>query len=176
LALLEIHNLSKRFGGLTAVSELDLDVGQGEIFGLIGPNGAGKTTVLNMVGGTFFPTRGKIIFKDEDITRFPPYRRAQRGIARVFQRDVLFRSLTVLENVLAGLHLSSGAGFIEIFFKRLSTRNREKALHEKAMEILQFVKLDQLADEMAINGYSPGYSSATPPPGRATYWYESRGD
>jgi branched-chain amino acid transport system ATP-binding protein len=151
LALLEIRNLGKRFGGLAAVSELDLDVGQGEIFGLIGPNGAGKTTVLNMVGGTFFPTRGKIIFKDEDITRFPPYRRARRGIARVFQRDVLFRSLTVLENVLAGLHLSSGAGFIEIFFKRLSTRNREKALHEKAMEILQFVKLDQLADEMAIN-------------------------
>jgi branched-chain amino acid transport system ATP-binding protein len=151
LALLEIHNLSKRFGGLTAVSELDLDVGQGEIFGLIGPNGAGKTTVLNMVGGTFFPTRGKIIFKDEDITRFPPYRRARRGIARVFQRDVLFRSLTVLENVLAGLHMSSSTGFTEIFFKRLSIRGQEKVLHKKAMEILQFVKLDQLADEMAIN-------------------------
>jgi branched-chain amino acid transport system ATP-binding protein len=151
LALLEIHNLSKRFGGLTAVSELDLDVGQGEIFGLIGPNGAGKTTVLNMVGGTFFPTRGKIIFKDEDITRFPPYRRARRGIARVFQRDVLFRSLTVLENVLAGLHMSSSTGFTEIFFKRLSIHGQEKALYEKAVEILQFVKLDQLADEMAIN-------------------------
>jgi branched-chain amino acid transport system ATP-binding protein len=151
LALLEIRNLGKRFGGLAAVSELDLDVGQGEIFGLIGPNGAGKTTVLNMVGGTFFPTRGKIIFKDEDITRFPPYRRARRGIARVFQKDVLFRSLTVLENVLAGLHMSSSTGFTEIFFKRLSIRGQEKALHKKAMEILQFVKLDQLADEMAIN-------------------------
>jgi branched-chain amino acid transport system ATP-binding protein len=149
--LLEIHNLSKRFGGLAAVSELDLDVGQGEIFGLIGPNGAGKTTVLNMVGGTLLPTRGKIIFRDEDITKLPPYRRAQRGIARVFQRNVLFRSLTVLENVLAGFHLRSGMGLAEIFFKRPSTRRQERVLHEKAMEILQFVRLDRQADEMAIN-------------------------
>jgi len=151
LALLEIRNLGKRFGGLAAVSELDLDVGKGEIFGLIGPNGAGKSTVLNMVGGTLLPTSGKIIFGGQEVTRFPPYRRARRGIARVFQRDVLFRSFTVLENVLAGLHLSSSAGFIEIFFKRLSIRNQEKALHEKAMEILQFVNLAQQADEMAIN-------------------------
>ena len=151
MALLEIRNLGKRFGGLAAVSELDLDIGQGEIFGLIGPNGAGKTTVLNMVGGTLLPTKGKIIFRDEDITRFPPYRRAQRGIARVFQRDVLFRSLTVLENVLAGFHMSSRMGFTEIFFKRPSARSQEGALHEKAMEILQFVRLAQQADEMAIN-------------------------
>jgi branched-chain amino acid transport system ATP-binding protein len=151
LPLLEIRNLGKRFGGLAAVSELDLDVGRGEIFGLIGPNGAGKTTVLNMVGGTLLPTSGKIIFRGEDITKFPPYRRAQRGIARVFQRDVLFRSLTVLENVLAGFHLSSRTGFTEIFFKGPSTRRQEKALREKAMEILQFVRLDRQADEMAVN-------------------------
>jgi branched-chain amino acid transport system ATP-binding protein len=151
LALLEIRNLGKRFGGLAAVSELDLDIGKGEIFGLIGPNGAGKSTVLNIVGGTLFPTRGKINFRDEDITKFPPYRRAQRGIARVFQRDVLFRSLTVLENVLAGFHMSSRAGFTEIFFKGPSTRSQERALQEKAMEILQFVRLNQQADEMAIN-------------------------
>jgi branched-chain amino acid transport system ATP-binding protein len=151
LPLLEIRNLGKRFGGLVAVSELDLDVGQGEIFGLIGPNGAGKTTVLNMVGGTFLPTSGKVIFRDEDITRFPPYRRARRGIARVFQRNVLFSSLTVLENVLAGFHLLSGTGFTEIFFKRPFIRRQEKVLNEKAMEILRFVRLDRQADEMAIN-------------------------
>ena len=131
MPLLEIHNLGKRFGGLAAVSELDLNVGRGEIFGLIGPNGAGKSTVLNMVGGTLLPSRGKIIFKDEDITKFPPYRRAKRGIARVFQRDVLFRSLTVRENVLAGLHLSSRMGLTEIFFKGLSTRSQEKTLYKK---------------------------------------------
>lgn len=151
MPLLEIHNLGKRFGGLAAVSELDLNVGRGEIFGLIGPNGAGKSTVLNMVGGTLLPSRGKIIFKDEDITKFPPYRRAKRGIARVFQRDVLFRSLTVRENVLAGLHLSSRMGLTEIFFKGLSTRSQEKTLYKKAMEILQFVRLAKQADEMAVN-------------------------
>ena len=151
MPLLEIHNLGKQFGGLAAVSELDLDIGRGEIFGLIGPNGAGKSTVLNMVGGTLLPSRGKIIFKDEDITKFPPYRRAQRGIARVFQRDVLFRSLTVLGNVLAGLHLSSRMGLTEIFFKGPSTRSQERVLYKKAMEILQFVRLAKQADEMAVN-------------------------
>lgn len=139
MPLLEIRNLSKRFGGLAAVSELDLHVGRGEIFGLIGPNGAGKTTVLDMVGGTLFPNRGKTIFKGEDITKFPPHRRAQRGIARVFQRNLLFRSLMVLENVLAGFHLRSGRGV------------GERGLHKEAMEILQFVRLAQQADEMAVN-------------------------
>jgi branched-chain amino acid transport system ATP-binding protein len=151
LPVLEIRNLSKRFGGLAAVSELDLDIGRGEIFGLIGPNGAGKTTVLDMVGGTLFPSMGKISFKGEDITKFPPHRRAQRGIARVFQRNVLFRSLMVLENVLAGFHLRSGTGIAEIFFKRASTRSQERGLHKEAMEILQFVGLVQQADEMAVN-------------------------
>jgi branched-chain amino acid transport system ATP-binding protein len=151
LPLLEIRNLGKRFGGLAAVSELDLNVGRGELFGLIGPNGAGKTTVLNMVGGTLFPSRGKIIFKDEDITKFPPHRRAQRGIARVFQRNVLFPSLMVLENVLAGFHLRSRMGLAEIFSKRASTRSQERGVHKEAMEILRFVRLAQQADEMAVN-------------------------
>ena len=151
MTLLEIHNLGKRFGGLAAVSDLDLDIGQREIFGLIGPNGAGKTTFLNMIGGTLLPTTGKIIFRDEDITRLPPYRRAQRGVARVFQRNVLFRSLTVLENVLAGFHLHSKMDPADIFFKRPSTRNKERVLYEKAMQILQFIGLAKQADEMAIN-------------------------
>jgi branched-chain amino acid transport system ATP-binding protein len=151
LALLEVRNLNKRFGGLVAVSELSLDVHQGEILGLIGPNGAGKSTVLNMIGGTLSPTMGKIIFKGKDITRLPPYRRARRGIARVFQRDVLFRSCTVLENMLAGSYLSSKSGIADIFFKRPATLNHERVVHEKVMEMLRFVKLAQQADEMAVN-------------------------
>jgi len=151
LVLLEIRNLSRRFGGLAAVSELDLDINQGEIFGLIGPNGAGKSTVLNMIGGTLAPTSGKIIFNGEDIARLPPFQRARRGIARVFQRDVLFRSLTVLENVLAGSSLSSKSGLDGIFVKTPSARNREKEMYEKAMEMLRFVNLVQQADEMAVN-------------------------
>ncbi len=151
MPVLEIRNLSKRFGGLAAVSDLYLHIGRGEIFGLIGPNGAGKTTVLDMVGGTLSPSRGKVIFKSEDITKFPPHRRAQRGIARVFQRNVLFRSLMVLENVLAGFHLRSKMGLAGMFSKRASTRNQERGLHKEAMEILQFVGLAQQADEMAVN-------------------------
>lgn len=139
MPLLEIHHLSKRFGGLTAVSDLDLHIERGEIFGLIGPNGAGKTTVMDMVGGTLFPSMGKISFKGEDITKLPPHRRAQRGIARVFQRNILFQSLMVLENVLAGCHLRSGRGF------------RERGMHKEAMDILQFVGLAQQANEMAVN-------------------------
>ena len=149
--MLEIRDLDKHFGGLAAVSDLDLDISQGEIFGLIGPNGAGKTTVLNMIGGAFFPTRGKVIFKGEDITRFPPYRRAQRGIARVFQRNVLFRSFTVMENLLAGFHLHSRKSTTEIFYKNAAARNQERVEHEKAMEILKFVGLPEQADELAIN-------------------------
>ena len=149
--MLEVRNLDKHFGGLAAVSELDLNVSQGEIFGLIGPNGAGKTTVLNVIAGTFLPTRGKVIFKGEDITRFPPYRRAQRGIARVFQRNVLFRSFTVKENLLVGFHLRSSKSATEIFYKNAAAHNQERVEREKAMQILRFVGLSQQADELAIN-------------------------
>jgi branched-chain amino acid transport system ATP-binding protein len=149
--LLEISNVSKYFGGLAAVVDLNLHVNQGEILGLIGPNGAGKTTVLNMISGTILPTSGRITLKSEDITRFPPHRIAQKGIARVFQRDVLFQNFTVLRNVLAGFHLHTRIGLWEALFSRPSTRSREKALYEKAMETLQFVGLSQQAEELAIN-------------------------
>jgi branched-chain amino acid transport system ATP-binding protein len=139
LQVLEIYNLSRRFGGLTAVSELDLKIGRGEIFGLIGPNGAGKTTVLDMIGGTLFPDSGNIVYDNEDITKYPSHLRARRGIARVFQRNVLFQSFMVMENVLAGCHLHSGRG------------SNEKGLDKEAMDILHFVGLAQQAEEMAVN-------------------------
>lgn len=151
MPLVEIRNLAKHFGGLVAVNDLDLDIDLGVILGLIGPNGAGKTTTLNMLGGSLLPTKGKITFKGEDITRFPPYRRAQKGISRVFQHDVLFRSFTVLENILVAFHLHSGTNVSEILFGGASALRREKAMRNKALELLQFVGLDQLANELAIN-------------------------
>lgn len=151
MAFLEIRDLDKHFGGLAAVSELDFDVSQGEIFGLIGPNGAGKSTVLNMIGGTLLPTRGKITFQDEDITNIPAYRRASRGIARVFQRNALFKSMTVVENVLAASYLHSNKKFTEIFFKRASDLKRGKDLYDRAMELLKFVGLEKQANEMATS-------------------------
>ncbi len=151
MPLLEIKNLSKNFGGLAAVNKLDMHVDEREILGLIGPNGAGKSTALNMIGGALLPTRGRVFFQDEDITRFPPHRRAQRGIARVFQRNILFHSMTVLDNILAGFHLHSRKSITEIFYKNTVSRNQERVDYERAMEILQFVGLSHQAKELSIN-------------------------
>ena len=108
MGFLEIRKLTKYFGGLTAVSDLDLDVSKGQLFGLIGPNGAGKSTVLNMIDGTLRQSRGEIVFDGSTVSSLAPHRRAARGIARVFQQSVLFGSFTVSENVGVGCHLQQG--------------------------------------------------------------------
>ncbi len=151
MRLLEIRKLAKSFGGLSAVNYLDLDIGEAEILGLIGPNGAGKTTVLSLVGGALPPTEGNIVFKGEDITKFSAYKRAQRGIARVFQRNVIFSSFTVLENVLIGFYVHTRTGFTKIFFKKPSACNQGKIMYKKAMDILKFIGLSQQADDLALN-------------------------
>ena len=151
MLLLEAKKLTKHFGGLAAVSALDMDVKEGEILGLIGPNGAGKSTVLNMLGGTFQPSDGGVTYKGKDLIKLPPYKRARLGIARVFQLDVLFSSFTVLENLLAGSHLHFKKSVTEIFFKHATARKREESQYEKAMEALRFVRLERQADELAIN-------------------------
>jgi len=117
MGFLEIRKLTRFFGGLAAVMELDMDVGQGQIFGLIGPNGAGKSTVLNMIGGTLRANQGEIIFNGKEVTKLPSHMRAEQGIARVFQENLLFSSFTVLENVLVGYHLQSQIDLSSIFFK-----------------------------------------------------------
>jgi branched-chain amino acid transport system ATP-binding protein len=150
--MLKIKNLSKRFGGLQAVSDLDIDITAGQIFGLIGPNGAGKSTTLNMIDGSLLPTNGTILFKGKDITRQRPCYRAGNGIARVFQKDVLFNSFSVLENIKLGLHLHSDLGVKEILFPWSSiSKKKDRALVEKAMEILLYINLDKKADEMAAS-------------------------
>lgn len=151
MGYLEIRKLTKFFGGLAAVMELDMDVSQGQLFGLIGPNGAGKSTVLNMIGGTLRPTHGQIIFNGEEVTNLPSHLRARQGIARVFQENLLFSSFTVLENVQVGYHLQSRIGFSSIFLRTRSNRIQEKALEQKALDTLEFVGLGQYSNELAIN-------------------------
>jgi len=141
--LLTIRSLTKVFGGLAAVDSVNIDVRRGEILGLIGPNGAGKSTVLNMIGGTLKPKTGHIVFEGQNITRWPAYKRARKGIARVFQRNSLFLEMTVLENVLAGSHLLRSHGFSEVFYETSSVRKRTMELQDRAMEILNFVGLDR---------------------------------
>ena len=151
MSFLEVRKLTRFFGGLAAVMELDMDVQSGRIFGLIGPNGAGKSTVLNILGGSLRPSRGRIIFKGEDMTRLPAHERTKLGIARVFQENLLFRSFSVLENVLVGYHLQSKKDPFSILFTTHSRKREERELESKALETLDFVGLGQYANEPAAN-------------------------
>src|SRR4051812_26195841 len=103
-SLLEIRGLTRRFGGLTAVNAVDLQVGEGELLSVIGPNGAGKTTLFNLVTGLDRPDAGQVLFEGQDITGLPAQQLAQRGLARTFQHGRVFANLSVLDNVLVGAH------------------------------------------------------------------------
>jgi len=149
MALLEVRGLTRNFGGLTAVSALDFDVNEGEILGIIGPNGAGKSTVFNMIGGSIPPTRGTLIFQDENITGLPPHQIARRGITRLFQGNVLFPNSTVITNVLMGMHLHTKLSLFGFLFGSPSAHRREKVLYSKAMDILQLVGLAGEAKKIA---------------------------
>lgn len=151
MAFLEIRGLTRLFGGLAAVLELDMDVSRSQIVGLIGPNGAGKSTVLNMIGGTLLPSQGRVVFDGEEITKLPSHQRTQRGIARVFQENLLFSSFTVLENVLVGCHLQTKIGLSSIFLNTRSNRDKDGAVQDRALNILEFVGLAQYVDEPAFN-------------------------
>jgi branched-chain amino acid transport system ATP-binding protein len=151
MVLLNICDLTKHFGGLVAVNNLNLDIYRGEILGLIGPNGAGKSTILNMISGSMLPTRGKCIFKDENLTGLSPHRISKKGIARVFQGNVLFRNLTVMENVLIGVHIRNNMGFLSSLISSSYSRNLDKVMYEKTKEILAWVGLTNKADELALN-------------------------
>jgi ABC-type branched-subunit amino acid transport system ATPase component len=151
MVLLDIQNLTKHFGGLVAVNDLNLSVHKGEILGLIGPNGAGKSTIIGMISSAISPTRGKCIFKDENITGLPSYRVSKKGIARVFQGNVLFHNLTVVKNVLVGMHNRDNVGFWGSLIGNSRSHKLEKAMNEKAMNILDQVGLEGKADDIAVN-------------------------
>jgi branched-chain amino acid transport system ATP-binding protein len=149
MALLELHGLTKAFGQNTAVMALDLLVEEGQIRGLIGPNGSGKTTVFNMISGFLNPTRGKIYYNNKDITNLPPHRVARLGLARTFQLTALFREMTVLENVLLCCHLHTGTNLLQQFWRDRKTRRKEKSLESKAMGLLEWMGIREIANEKA---------------------------
>lgn len=151
MALLETRGLTKHFGGVVAVDGVALNLNQGEILGLIGPNGAGKTTIFNLITGVVPVTRGKIIFKGEDITGFRLDRVAAKGIVRTFQLTTLFMNLTVIQNVILARHLQSKLGFFEMLVNTRSAREKERSDSEKAMEILELMGIERLKDELAKN-------------------------
>jgi branched-chain amino acid transport system ATP-binding protein len=149
--ILETRGLTKCFGGVTAVDELDLQVNEGEILGLIGPNGAGKTTVFSMISGFQKPTRGDILFEGGSLLGLPAWQVGQRGIARLFQHSVSFSNISVLENVLVGFHRNRHASLAGSIFRTKKARIEEAEFKEEAAEIVQFVGLESLRDERALN-------------------------
>ena len=147
--LLEMQNVVKRFGGLTAVSNMSFQVEKGEIFGVIGPNGAGKTTIFNLITGVYPVSEGNILFDGQSISGKKPYQIINGGIARTFQNIRLFTGMTVLENILVGQHDHLKSGFFASVLHTSVQKKEEKEAREEAMELLRFVGLEQDADRPA---------------------------
>ena len=147
--LLEMQNVVKRFGGLTAVSNMSFQVEKGEIFGVIGPNGAGKTTIFNLITGVYPVSEGNILFDGQSISGKKPYQIINGGIARTFQNIRLFTGMTVLENILVGQHDHLKAGFFASVLHTSVQKKEEKEAREEAMELLRFVGLEQDAGRPA---------------------------
>lgn len=151
MALLEIRGLTKRFGGLTAVNNLDLTVEEKEIVGLIGPNGAGKSTVFNLISGAHQPTGGRVWFRGEDITGLQPHVIARKGIERTFQATTLFHEYSLLENVRVARYLHLRAGLWGALLYSGAYRVEEEENTNKARELLEVVGLAAVMEELATN-------------------------
>nr|BBH95945.1 ABC transporter ATP-binding protein [Thermogemmatispora argillosa] len=151
--LLELKKVTKQFGGLAAVQDLDLVVYPQEIVSIIGPNGAGKTTVFNLITGIYQPTSGEILFDGQPLRKLSPDKVVERGIARTFQNIRLFNNMTVLENVLVGEHLSLKASILDAVFRPPWVKQEEEAARQRAIELLSFFgqHLVDRQDEYVIN-------------------------
>ncbi len=147
--LLNLEKTTIRFGGLTAVSELDLNIGHNELVGLIGPNGAGKTTVFNLITGIYSPTSGAISFNGNSTVGHRPYKITARGIARTFQNIRLFPSLSVFDNVRAVFHLRLKADVRQALWRGKSYQLKEKAISDRVMELLEIFHLEKFRDSSA---------------------------
>jgi branched-chain amino acid transport system ATP-binding protein len=149
--ILEVKNLTKAFGGLLAVNNLDFNVSKGEILGVIGPNGAGKTTVLNVISGFFPSNRGQIVFDGQDITRLKAHQISKLGMGRNFQASTLFMALPVIENVFTAFHSSYKTNtFARLLRLPVATRE-ETELRRKGAEILDKMGLGSLKYEITRN-------------------------
>jgi branched-chain amino acid transport system ATP-binding protein len=149
--MLEIRGITCVFGGLVALDEVSFTARAGEITGVIGPNGAGKTTLFNIITGIYSRTAGSIAFEGRDISGLPPERLARLGLVRTFQNIELFGHMTVLENVMVGLHTRSRSGFLACAFKLPHHLREERRIRDQARELLDFVGLAEAADIEAAN-------------------------
>jgi branched-chain amino acid transport system ATP-binding protein len=148
-ALLQLDHVTIRFGGLTAVSELNLSVGGNELVGLIGPNGAGKTTAFNLITGVYQPTDGAITFNSQPTKTLKPHHLARRGIARTFQNIRLFASMSVFDNVRTAVQLHRQHGIRNALWRGRGFRDGEAAVEKQVLELLEIFQLGKHRDELA---------------------------
>ncbi|WP_172201678.1 ABC transporter ATP-binding protein [Niveibacterium sp. COAC-50] len=151
ITLLEARAVSKRFGGLKALTEVSLTINKGEVYGLIGPNGAGKTTFFNVLTGAYTPEDGEFVFNGSELPLGKPDRIVNRGIARTFQNIRLFREMTALENVMAGHHIRTKTGLLGVLLQTRHTREEEKLTTERAYELLKYVGIEKHARTLSRN-------------------------
>ncbi|OCR04285.1 high-affinity branched-chain amino acid ABC transporter ATP-binding protein LivG [Helicobacter pullorum] len=157
MALLELENVSIAFGGLKAIDNVSFSIEEGTIFGLIGPNGAGKTTMFNIITANYKPTSGKVTFCGKDISRFKPNVIVNLGIARTFQNIRLFSSMSVLENVLIGLHNDAKYTFFEAMFRVGRFFKEEKRIKNRAIELLEYLGM---GDKINLPANSLSYGNS----------------
>jgi branched-chain amino acid transport system ATP-binding protein len=147
--LLEAKKITMQFGGLKAVDSLQFSVRKGQLMGLIGPNGAGKTTVFNMLTGVYHPTSGEVLLEGKPLMGLKPFEISQRGVTRTFQNIRLFKGLTVLENVLIATHQHINYGLLDTLLQTRKFLASEKALTDKALDLLKIFNLETKAHELS---------------------------
>lgn len=154
MSILETRNLTRKFGGLTAVKNISLQIKEGDFIGLVGPNGAGKTTLFNLISGFLRPTAGRIFYRNRDITRWSPHRRVQSGITRTFQQSRVFPGVTVEQNIrMASFQIKKG-GLREIFFG--PSPQEKRLIKDQVTRVLQLTDLSDYRDYLAYQ-LSYGY-------------------
>jgi len=148
---LKVENVSKYFYGLKALSKVNIEVNEGEIYGIIGPNGAGKTTLFNVISGFDAPTEGRVFFLGEDTTKMNITEHCVRGMARTFQNIRVFPEMTVLDNLQVGMHKRIYTDLCIVCLNTKKQKNIEREAREKAMEILKYLGIENVANEFAGN-------------------------
>lgn len=151
MRILDTKGMTKSFGGLTAVNDVDFYIEEGEIVSLIGPNGAGKTTFFNLITGIYEPTKGEVSFLGEKMPLSKPYEITERGIGRTFQNIRLFSTMSVLENIMVGQYCRTKTNLMGAIFKTKAAKQEEADVKKKALDILEFLDLLEFKDEVATS-------------------------
>jgi branched-chain amino acid transport system ATP-binding protein len=149
--VLEVSGITQIFGGVTALEDVSFSINRGEITGVIGPNGAGKTTLFNIISGIYTQSSGRVMLNNVDVSGLPPEKLARLGVVRTFQNVELFGGMTVLENVMVGLHTRSSSGLLACSLRMPWSRAEESRIRAEALEWLEFTGISDLADVTAGN-------------------------